>query len=552
MLKRLNISNFAIIDNIEIDLPKGLITITGETGAGKSIMLDAMALILGEKIDSKALRGAGNKTVVEATFDVTGYGLDAILDESGVDNFGHECILRREVLESGRSRAFVNDTPVTLPVMRSVAMRLIDIHSQHSNMLLSKRGYQLSVIDSLAGDDGLRARYQAEYKRLRDLSEDLERLRRLSERRKDDEDYLRFQVGQIARLNLTEGEDVRLMAQERTLSNISEIKSGLWTAERLLAGEDRSIISDLTAAEQAISRVEPLLDCAQGLSQRLESARIELGDIARTVSLAQSDLADDPAELDRVQSRLNDIYTLERKHKVGSVDELIALRRDMEERLSEIDNSAGAIAAAEARLAEQKLAAEALAAELTTARKEAAARFSRALVEAAAPLGMENLRFEVKFSPTPLSPAGADAVSFMTSFNRQQELMPVEETASGGEVSRLMLCVKSIIAGSMRLPTIVLDEIDTGVSGEMANRVGEMMRGISRTIQVVAITHLPQVAVKGDCQMKVYKEDRDGATRTSIRRLSAQERVDEIAAMLSGEKIDQAAVNNAKSLLGMG
>lgn len=552
MLKRLNISNFAIIDNIEIDLPKGLITITGETGAGKSIMLDAMALILGEKIDSKALRGAGNKTVVEATFDVTGYGLDAILDESGVDNFGHECILRREVLESGRSRAFVNDTPVTLPVMRSVAMRLIDIHSQHSNMLLSKRGYQLSVIDSLAGDDGLRARYQAEYKRLRDLSEDLERLRRLSERRKDDEDYLRFQVGQIARLNLTEGEDVRLMAQERTLSNISEIKSGLWTAERLLAGEDRSIISDLTAAEQAISRVEPLLDCAQGLSQRLESARIELGDIARTVSLAQSDLADDPAELDRVQSRLNDIYTLERKHKVGSVDELIALRRDMEERLSEIDNSAEAIAAAEARLAEQKRAAEALAAELTTARKEAAAHFSRALVEAAAPLGMENLRFEVKFSPTPLSPAGADAVSFMTSFNRQQELMPVEETASGGEVSRLMLCVKSIIAGSMRLPTIVLDEIDTGVSGEMANRVGEMMRGISRTIQVVAITHLPQVAVKGDCQMKVYKEDRDGATRTSIRRLSAQERVDEIAAMLSGEKIDQAAVNNAKSLLGMG
>ena len=552
MLKRLNISNFAIIDNIEIDLPKGLITITGETGAGKSIMLDAMALILGEKIDSKALRGAGNKTVVEATFDVTGYGLDAILDESGVDNFGHECILRREVLESGRSRAFVNDTPVTLPVMRSVAMRLIDIHSQHSNMLLSKRGYQLSVIDSLAGDDGLRARYQAEYKRLRDLSEELERLRQLSERRKDDEDYLRFQVGQIARLNLTEGEDVRLMAQERTLSNINEIKSGLWTAERLLAGEDRSIISDLTAAEQAISRVEPLLDCAQGRSQRLESARIELSDIARTVSLAQSDLADDPAELDRVQSRLNDIYTLERKHKVGSVDELIALRRDMEERLSEIDNSAGAIAAAEAKLAEQKLAAEALAAELTTARKEAAARFSRALVEAAAPLGMENLRFEVKFSPTPLSPAGADAVSFMTSFNRQQELMPVEETASGGEVSRLMLCVKSIIAGSMRLPTIVLDEIDTGVSGEMANRVGEMMRGISRTIQVVAITHLPQVAVKGDCQMKVYKEDRDGATRTSIRRLSAQERVDEIAAMLSGEKIDQAAVNNAKSLLGMG
>lgn len=551
MLRQLKISNFAIIDNVDIDFGKGLTTITGETGAGKSIMLGAMSLILGGKIDTKAIRNTSAKTVVEATFDVTGYGLEAMLEQNDIDTCGEECLMRREISPTGRSRAFINDTPVTLPVMRGVAMRLIDIHSQHSNLLLSSHSYQLDVIDSLTASRSTLERYRGEYKRYRELTEELARLTELNQRSKRDEDYMRFQLAQLAQLALSPGEDTQLESQERTLSNVNDIKTALWEAQELLDGEERSVVADVASAMQKLRRIEPLLNEAGDLAERLNPTIIELKDIARTIATTQSALADDPAELERIRYRLSEIYALEQKHKATSVDQLIEIQHSLEERLAQIDSYGERIATLQKQVIAQEATTRAVAGQLSGERKDAARRFEQSLIQAAAPLGMSNLRFVVRFETIPLSPGGTDAVSFMTSFNKQQELMPVESTASGGEISRLMLCIKSIIAGSVKLPTIVLDEVDTGVSGEIANRMGEMMKGISGKIQVIAITHLPQVAVKGDNQLKVYKEDSETATVASIKQLTPGERVTEIASMLSGAKIDEAAINNAKSLLGM-
>lgn len=551
MLRQLKISNFAIIDNLEIDFGKGFTTITGETGAGKSIMMGALSLILGEKADFKAARNAEKKSVVEAVFDINEYGLRQLFEDNDIDYFGDECIMRREISASGRSRAFINDTPVTLQVMRNISIRLIDIHSQHSNLLLSKHSYQLSVLDSMIDDKSILTRYSAEYKKYKQLNERLSKLRELNARRKAEEDYLRFQLSQLEELKLTDNEDEELEAEEKKLSNVNEIKTALWSAEELLSGEERSIISDMATATQNLSRVEDMLEDVGDLSERMHSLIIELKDISRTISSLQSGLVDNPAELERIQDRLNAIYSLEDKHKAASVNELLALQHDIERQLSEIDNSDEEISVLEQDLKHQTAVATALAEELSAKRREAALRFSKLLMQSAIPLGMKNLQFKVEFDNVALCHDGIDSVSFLSSFNKQQELMPVEASASGGEISRLMLCIKSIIARNMKLPTIIFDEVDTGVSGDVANRMGEMMRDISQKIQVITITHLPQVAVKGNDHFKVFKQDYGNSTHTSIKRLSADERVMEVAAMLSGEKIDDAALNNAKSLLGI-
>lgn len=550
MLKLLRISNFAIIDNLEINFEKGFSIITGETGAGKSIMMGALSLILGEKVDFKAIRNAEKKSVIEVVFSIGEYGLERVFEANDIDYESDECIMRREILPNGRSRSFINDTPVTLPVMRSISMHLVDIHSQHSNLLLSQKSYQLGILDSIIGERGLIENYDKEYKKYTSLRNRLEELKRISSQRKAEEDYLRFQLGQLKELSLTEDEDTELESEERKLSNITEIKSVLWDTEQLLNGEMQSVIGDVTTVSQKLGQIESVCSEATELNDRISSILIDLKDISRTVAGLQSNLVDNPAELERIQERLNAIYSLETKHKVSSSNELLKLQNKLEAQLADIDSTEEEIGELEGEVASQLVETMKSAELLSAARKTAAASFASSLIGVATPLGMKNLRFEIEFEQVDLCRDGIDSVQFLFSFNKQQALMPVASSASGGEISRLMLCVKSIMARSMQMPTIIFDEVDTGVSGDIANRMGEMMKEISRTIQVITITHLPQVAVKGAVHYKVFKQDSADSTFTSIKRLDKEERVREIAQMLSGEAIDEAALNNAKSLLG--
>lgn len=550
MLKLLRISNFAIIDNLEINFEKGFSIITGETGAGKSIMMGALSLILGEKVDFKAIRNAEKKSVIEAVFSIGEYGLERVFEANDIDYESDECIMRREILPNGRSRSFINDTPVTLPVMRSISMHLVDIHSQHSNLLLSQKSYQLGILDSIIGERGLIENYDKEYKKYTSLRNRLEELKRISSQRKVEEDYLRFQLGQLKELSLTEDEDAELESEERKLSNITEIKSALWDTEQLLDGEMQSVIGDVTTVSQKLGQIESVCSEAAELNDRIASILIDLKDISRTVAGLQSNLVDNPAELERIQERLNAIYSLETKHKVSSSNELLKLQNKLEAQLADIDSTEEEIGELEGEVALQRVETMKSAELLSAARKTSAASFASSLIGVATPLGMKNLRFEIEFEQVDLCRDGIDSVQFLFSFNKQQALMPVASSASGGEISRLMLCVKSIMARSMQMPTIIFDEVDTGVSGDIANRMGEMMKEISRTIQVITITHLPQVAVKGAVHYKVFKQDSADSTFTSIKRLDKEERVREIAQMLSGEAIDEAALNNAKSLLG--
>ena len=550
MLKLLRISNFAIIDNLEINFEKGFSIITGETGAGKSIMMGALSLILGEKVDFKAIRNAEKKSVIEAVFSIGEYGLERVFEANDIDYESDECIMRREILPNGRSRSFINDTPVTLPVMRSISMHLVDIHSQHSNLLLSQKSYQLGILDSIIGERGLIENYDKEYKKYTSLRNRLEELKRISSQRKAEEDYLRFQLGQLKELSLTEDEDAELESEERKLSNITEIKSALWDTEQLLDGEMQSVIGDVTTVSQKLGQIESVCSEAAELNDRISSILIDLKDISRTVAGLQSNLVDNPAELERIQERLNAIYSLETKHKVSSSNELLKLQNKLEAQLADIDSTEEEIGELEGEVALQRVETMKSAELLSAARKTAAASFASSLIGVATPLGMKNLRFEIEFEQVDLCRDGIDSVQFLFSFNKQQALMPVASSASGGEISRLMLCVKSIMARSMQMPTIIFDEVDTGVSGDIANRMGEMMKEISRTIQVITITHLPQVAVKGAVHYKVFKQDSADSTFTSIKRLDKEERVREIAQMLSGKAIDEAALNNAKSLLG--
>ena len=549
MLKLLRISNFAIIDNLEINFEKGFSIITGETGAGKSIMMGALSLILGEKVDFKAIRNAEKKSVIEAVFSIGEYGLERVFEANDIDYESDECIMRREILPNGRSRSFINDTPVTLPVMRSISMHLVDIHSQHSNLLLSQKSYQLGILDSIIGERGLIENYDKEYKKYTSLRNRLEELKRISSQRKAEEDYLRFQLGQLKELSLTEDEDAELESEERKLSNITEIKSALWDTEQLLDGEMQSVIGDVTTVSQKLGQIESVCSEAAELNDRISSILIDLKDISRTVAGLQSNLVDNPAELERIQERLNAIYSLETKHKVSSSNELLKLQNKLEAQLADIDSTEEEIGELEGEVALQRVETMKSAELLSAARKTAAASFASSLIGVATPLGMKNLRFEIEFEQVDLCRDGIDSVQFLFSFNKQQALMPVASSASGGEISRLMLCVKSIMARSMQMPTIIFDEVDTGVSGDIANRMGEMMKEISRTIQVITITHLPQVAAKGDAHYVVRKSEKGGRVTSTLSLLSDADRVQEIARLLSGESVTPEALANAESLL---
>lgn len=550
MLRTLHISNYALIDTVDIEFCDGFNIITGETGAGKSIMLGALSLILGGRADLKAVRDSGRKSVIEATFEVSGYPkLKEYCLSNDIEWDDSSCILRREIAPAGRSRAFINDSPVTLDLLSHVAMQLVDIHSQHQNQLLTSSEFQLQILDTLASNaDQLKdygkkyAHYRAALKRYNDTVKQMNANR-------DDEDFTRFQLEQLDAMKLQAGEQEQLEHDRDILSNMTEIKATLNGALDSLYNGQNNVLSLLGETEEYCEALSQVLDDSDNVLERIKSARIELQDIAETLSAYDNDLSADPDELEAVEDRLNNIYSLQQKHHVDSVEKLIELRESFRERLDALENSSFTLEELEKEVRRTKAVAKGAALELSKRRSEVAAQFEQLLRETAMPLGMKNLQTKVKITQTPMTPQGIDNVEFLFAFNKNQPLLPVGGTASGGEISRLMLSIKSIIASKMQLPSIIFDEVDTGVSGDVASRMGQMMLDISSNIQVMAITHLPQVAAKGAAHYKVYKEDDEHSTHTYIRRLTDNERIDELAVMLSGSKVDEAARANARSLL---
>ncbi len=549
MLKRLSISNYALIDQIEILFDQGLTIITGETGAGKSIILGALSLILGERADSSSIRNKERKTVVEAVFDIKDYNLKSFFQENDIDYYDDELIARREINPNGRSRAFVNDGVVGLATLKELMTRLVDIHSQHSNMLLSRPSFQLSILDNIAGHyDDLNS-YSDIYNNYRDTERKLNELRDNYDRNRSEEDYLRFQLNQLQETNLKPGEDEELEQQQRRLANATSLKEDLWKVINILNGEEQSLLDQLQDVHHSLAVAEENLEEVAGMSERVANSLIDLKDIAQSISSIEENLNNDPAALQQVENRLNAIYSLERKHNVKTVNELLELQAQYQERLEAIDCSEERINAMQQQLDGQRSEALKLAQVISERRKKAAAEFSTKLIPLAQNLGMKNLQFHVDFKNVEINASGCDNVDFLFAFNKNQALMPVKETASGGEISRLMLCIKSVIAQSMSLPTIIFDEVDTGVSGEIAHKIGDMMGDIAHHIQVVAITHLPQVAAHSNSHLRVFKTDTATQTVTSVERLNDEEHVTEIARMLSGSEVNQAALDNARALI---
>ena len=550
MLESLHISNYALIDRVDIDFFPGLNIITGETGAGKSIMLGALSLILGGRADTRVVRNHDVKSVIEATFRVEGYQmLRQYCLDNDIEWDDQRCILRREIAPNGRSRAFVNDSPVPLNRLQGVAVHLIDIHSQHQNLLLASPEFQLRIVDTIAGNAGLLAEHEKRFTAFRSAMHRLRRLKAKIEQSRDDEEFTRFQLEQLEELKLKPGEQQELEARREVLTNLTELKSELLTAiDALVEGHGNAIDALATVSESA-DAIESILPADERIAERLESVRIELTDIASTLQDINENLTADPDELNFIEERLNNIYSLQHKHRVDSVEALIELRDTLRRRLDALDDSDNSLAEAEKEARRTRALARETAARLTETRSEAALQFGNSLKELAAPLGMKNIRCDIAVEPTDMSATGSDSVSFLFAFNKNQPLMPVGSTASGGEISRLMLCVKSLIASRMQLPSIIFDEIDTGVSGDVANRMGAMMKDVAANIQVIAITHLPQVAAKGSHHFKVYKEDDDTSTHTRIAMLSDDERIAELAVMLSGSAVSPEALANARALL---
>ncbi|MBD5219390.1 MAG: DNA repair protein RecN [Bacteroidales bacterium] len=558
MIKSLHISNYALISELDIDFAPGFNIITGETGAGKSIILGALSLLLGGRADLKAVRDAGRKSVIEAVFDIQGVPVvPDILRENELDGAdAADCILRRELLPGGRSRAFVNDTPVTLNILRDIAVRLVDIHSQHQNLLLADADYQLSVVDNLADNSALKEKYAEAFHNYRKALKKYTDTRDMLRRNRDDAEFIAFQFEQLDRMRLQPGEHKALEAERELLTNVSSIKETLSEALDPISNRRDNAVVQMSEAVEALEKLaETLGDPAdddvdvRALSERLESARIEVQDIAETLVDYDLSIGADPDRLDEVEERLSKLYSLELKHHVDDSDDLIKLRDKLAEQLEALEDSDGVLAALEREAKKAKKAAYTLAVELSERRAASAAAFGAVLRNRAMPLGMPNLRCEIQLTKGKLAPNGYDQIQFLFAFNKNQTLVPVGQTASGGEISRLMLTIKSIVAERMQLPSIIFDEVDTGVSGDVANRMAEMMDNISRHIQVITITHLPGVAAMGERHFKVYKEDDEQATRTRIRSLSNAERTAELALMISGDPHNPAALANAAALL---
>lgn len=552
MIESLHISNYALIDTVDIEFSDGLNIITGETGAGKSIMLGALSMLLGGRADTRVVTDPSRKSTIEAVMNVAGReSLKEWCDTNGVEwSDDSRIILRREVSPTGRSRAFVNDTPVNLGVLGEVSRMLVDIHSQHQNLLLATPEFQLEIIDAMAGNKQDLKEYTSAYEKYRSALKAYAIARRLTAKGRDDEEEMRAQLEKIDSLRLSDGEQEELERERDTLDNISQLKAGLAAIADALGNETTGACETLRQAYDEADSLTGFLSETEELSERLESCRLEVEDIRDTVESLDESLSPDPRRLEMVEERLEAIYDLERHHRVDTVKQLLDVAENLRATLDTLDNSDFRLKELEAEAKAARKEALRIARAISEKRKTQCEEFAVTLRETAMPLGMNNLRVDMAHSHTSdLTPTGIDRVEMRVAFNKNQEPMSVSATASGGEISRLMLSVKSIIASRMELPTIIFDEIDTGVSGEIADRMGHMMLDIARDMQVVAITHLPQVAAKGESHFKVYKEDDDRSTHTRMKRLDAAAREREIAVMLSGATVNDAALANARALL---
>lgn len=554
MLKRLHISNYALIDTLDIALGPGLTIITGETGAGKSILLGALSLLLGGRVDSRKSGVSKGKVVVEGVFAADGYGLKDIFEEQGLD-WEAELILRREISPSGRSRAFINDTPVTAGLLAQVASRLVDIHSQHQNLLIGARGFQLGVLDALADNEPQRHAYSAAFRSYVDLRRRIAAIRQETERNRENAEFIRFRLENLRKLKPHAGEQKELERRQEILSDSEAISESLASASSSLSGGDTGILSRLHELRFLLQSVNLSLfdsgeaDPETSIPARIDSALIELTDISETLASYMDRVDSNPELLRKTEDRLSALYDAQRRFNVKDEQGLLDLYASLERQYASIEGDDSGLPEMEQELKAKGKELRRLAEELSATRRAAAETFALRLTEVARPLGMRNLKFSAIVTTGKLGLDGQDVPAFQCAFNKNQPLMPVERIASGGEISRLMLCLKAIVASRMNLPTIVFDEVDTGVSGDIAARMALLMKEISANIQVLAITHLPQVAAKGDTHFKVYKEDTADATHTHIVPLSDEERVLETARMLGGTTVDEAALLNARSLL---
>ena len=550
MLRSLYIQNYALIEKLDISFETGFSVITGETGAGKSIILGAIGLLLGQRADVKAIRRGASKCIIEARFDIAAYGMRPFFEENELE-YDEECILRREVQASGKSRAFINDTPASLAQMKELGEQLIDVHSQHQNLLLNKEGFQLNVLDILAHNEDILADYRRAYTDWKLLEKELDELTVRAEQSKADEDYIRFQLEQLEEAHLAEGEQEELEQESETLSHAEEIKAGLYRIGQAFSADEGGLLPVLKESAAMLSSLQKVYQPATELAGRMHSTYIELKDIIDEISTQSEDIEFNPVRLDEVNGRLNLIYSLEQKHRVQTVEELVRLTEEYRDRLATITSFDDRIAALAARRDAQYHKVKKQAALLTKARTVAAREVEKQLATRLIPLGMPNVRFQVEMGlRKEPGMQGEDTVSFLFSANKNGALQNISSVASGGEIARVMLSVKAMIAGAVKLPTIVFDEIDTGVSGEIADRMADIMQEMGeQERQVISITHLPQIAARGRAHYKVYKRDNDMETNSHIRRLTDEERVEEIAHMLSGATLTEAALENAKSLL---
>ena len=551
MLTSLYICNYALISELKIDFDKGFSVITGETGAGKSIILGALSLILGQRAETKFVKKDTEKCVIEAEFDISNYKkLKYFFENNDIDDTGKSCIIRRELISSGKSRAFVNDTPVSLTVLRDLSIQLIDIHSQFDNLMLSNDGYQLEVVDVVANNNDLLKKYAAEYNDWQELLVELKKLEKMAEKSAMELDFIQFQFTQLNDAKLDENEQELLESEQETLVHAEEIKAELTNATMLL-DEENSVLPLLKEVIAGVTKVKNYISGSDAWIERLQSCYIDIKDIKSELGTFADKVEFNPSRLEWIETRLSELYTLQKKYKVNSVAELIEIRNDFEKQLLKIESFDEEIEKSKSMIA---LAAENLkqtAKQLTESRKKAVQPIEKYMVSQLVKLGIVNAQFKVDMRQvSDFLPNGMDEISFLFSANKNREVQPVQMVASGGEMSRLMLSIKSLIANKTDLPSIIFDEIDTGVSGEIAHRVGEIMQTMSKEMQVITITHLPQIAAKSAHHYRVFKDDSGEQSQTRIVKLSYEERATEIAQMLSGKNISQAALQNARELLG--
>ncbi len=550
MIKSLSIKNYALIDELEIDFSKGFSIITGETGAGKSILMGALALITGQRADTGALKNPEKKCVVEGNFLLAGYGLEAFFKENELD-YAHESILRREISPSGKSRAFVNDTPVNLNILKELSLNLIDIHSQHQNLNLNQSEFQLKVVDSYARNTDLLIEYQKYFSDYKNLKKELESLTNQAAQSNSDFDYLSFRFDELEKAKLLDGEQEELEKEANTLNNTEEIQRNLAIIHTLLNEDEFSILAKLKEAHQAANRIKNVYSKIETIEERLNSSFIELKDIAEEVELTLSNIEFNPERIEYVNSRLDLIYSLQRKHNVTNIEKLLEIKEQLDSQLQNIVSFDERIEKLKIRLKDTEDKVSDIAKKLNQNRKKVLVAIEKYVSEQLQHLGMPDATFKISIEELQeFSFSGKDKISFLFSANANIAVQNIGKVASGGEISRLMLSIKSLLSKSISLPTIIFDEIDTGVSGEIADRMASIMKKMSENMQVISITHLPQVAAKGDSHYLVYKEKINQTDTTNIRKIEGEQRISELAKMLSGENITKEAVENARVLLG--